>query len=247
MNIAEEVLPYYAELLADIWILGSAPEHIAKMLKFAVLSLDQPRILDLGCGKGAVAITLAKELDAAVDGYDLYQPFLDVAILKADENDVSDLCTFTLADIRDVVTKAHDYDIVTLASVGAFGGDLKRTVGNMRQTVREGGYIVIDECFALDAKKVDFQGYDCISSYDECTRQLTAHGDRLVEETIVPLDDVIAQNEFNNEAIARRAAELKKRYPDKARVFADFVQREKDECDIIETRTGEAIWILQKS
>lgn len=30
-------------------------------------------------------------------------------------------------------------------------------------------------------------------------------------------------------------------------VFANFVKKEKDECEVIETSTEEAIWLLQKS
>ena len=247
MNISEDVLPYYHELLKDLWALGSFPHRIAEALKPLILSIEQPRILDLGCGKGAAGITLAKEFDAQVDGYDQFKPFLDEAIQKADEHGVSDRCRFELADINDVVLKARDYDVVTLASVGAIGGNLEQTVASLRQTVRSGGYIVIDDCFARGNEKIDFVGYGYIAAHDECIEQLTAHGDRLVHESIVPIDDVIAQNEYNNEAIARRAAELTKRYPDKAKVFANFVQREKDECVVIETRLVAAIWILQKS
>lgn len=246
LNVDEDVLPYLNELLADIWILGSSPHRIAKMLEALMLSPNQSRILDLGCGKGAVAITLAEELGARVDGYDCFKPFLDEAIRKAREHNVSDLCRFKLADIREIVTTARDYDVVTLASVGTIGADLESTVGHLRKTVREGGYILIDDGFVLDDEHIDFQGYEYVATHDECIRQLTAHGDRLIREVIVPKDEVIAYNQRNNEVIAQRAEELTKCHPDKAQIFSNFVQKEKDECDIIEKQTEEAIWLLQK-
>lgn len=247
MNISEEVLPYYNELLKDLWALGSFPDRIAKMLDPLPLSTDRPRILDLGCGKGAVGIALARKLDAQVDGYDQFKPFLDEAIQKAREHGVSDRCRFELADINDVVLTARDYDIATLASVGAIGGNLEKTVGKLRNTVHPSGYIVINDCFAREDEEIDFMGYGYVATHDECVRQLTAHGDRLVHEVIVPIEEVIAHNQLNNEAIARRAAELTNQFPEKAEIFADFVQREKDECKIIEAHTEEAIWLLQKT
>lgn len=246
LNVAEEVLPYLHELLADIWILGSSPNRIATMLESLHLPPDRARILDLGCGKGAVAITLAQKLGVKVDGYDHYKPFFDEAIRKAKEHGVGDLCRFEFADINGIIPKARDYDVVIFAAVGPIGGNLKQCVGQLRRTVHQGGYILIDDGYAIEDKQIDFQGYDYVATRAESRQQLTAHGDRLVQEVIVPKDEVIADNRRNNEAIAERAAELTRRFPEKAQVFANFVQKEKDECKVIETCTEEAIWLLQK-
>lgn len=247
LNISEEVLPYFHELLADIWVLGSSPARITRMLESLRLPPDRARVLDLGCGKGAVSIALAKNLGFRIDGYDHYKPFLDEAVLKAEEHGVKELCQFEFADINDIIPKAHDYDAVVLASVGTIGGNLEHTVGHLRQTVRPGGYIVIDDGFSLQDEQIDFQGYEYVATHDECIQQLTAHGDKLVQEVVVPKEEVIAHNQFNNEAIAQRAAELTEHFPEKAQIFANFVKKEKDECDVIETRTEGAIWLLQKS
>lgn len=216
------------------------------MLESLHLPLDQTRVLDLGCGKGAVTITLAQKLGVRVDGYDHYKPFLDEAIQKAKEHGVSDLCRFEFADINDIVPKARDYDVVIFAAVGPIGGNLKQCIGQLRRTIHQGGYILIDDGYAIESKQIDFQGYDYVATRAESIRQLTAHGDRLVQEVLVPKDEVIADNQRNNSAIAQRAAELTRHFPEKAQVFANFVQKEKDECEVIETSTEEAIWLLQK-
>jgi cyclopropane fatty-acyl-phospholipid synthase-like methyltransferase len=252
-NISEEVLPYYHELLADLWEMGSFPDHIATMLETLYLPPYTSHILDLGCGKGAVTITLAEKLGVKVDGYDLYQSFLDEALQKAKEHRVVDLCRFEVADIHDTVQKARDYDVVIFAAPGPVFGNLKQTVGQLRQTVRQGGYILINEGFAREDKKIDIAGYDYVQGYDSIVthekslQQLTAYGDKLLQEVIVPKSAVIAANKRNNEAIAKRATELTKRFPENTHIFADFVLKEKDECEVIERTLQEAIWLLQKS
>lgn len=252
-NVTEEIIPYYHELLADIWILGSFPNYIADMLETLPLSPAKARILDLGCGKGPVAITLAQKFGVKVYGCDIYKPFIDEAIKKAREYGVNDLCHFEFANINDVIPKARDYDVVIYAAPGPAFENLEQCVGQLRQTIHQTGYILICDGFAIENKKIDLKGYDYLKGYDgimthsESLRQLTSHGDKLLHELIVPKKEVVDTNQRNNEAIAKRAADLAKRIPEMADIFIEFAQKEKDECKIIETTLEEAIWLLQKT
>ena len=47
---------------------------------------DKTRILDLACGKGAVAVEVAQKLNVRVKGIDLMPEFIEVARQKAIEN-----------------------------------------------------------------------------------------------------------------------------------------------------------------
>jgi len=251
-NITEDVLPYYDELLADIWALGSFPDKIVEMLKPLNLPPNESRILDLGCGKGAAAISVAKKLNLKVDGYDIFKPFLDFAIKKAESENISNLCNFFLADINEIIHNAADYDVVIYASAGPVFKDLKECVQQLRQTVHKGGYILINESYAIEDEKVDLDGYDYLKGYDgivtheKSKQQLTFYGDRLLNELVVPKSEVAATNQHNNDVIRKRAEKLAKQWPEKAHIFHDFVRKEKDECKIIENVLEDVLWLLEK-
>ena len=54
-----ELLPFIAELLADVDALGSSPA-VVNLLR--PLALPRATTLDLGCGKGAISVNVAREL-----------------------------------------------------------------------------------------------------------------------------------------------------------------------------------------
>ncbi len=85
--------------------------HIA-----AKLALDPGMsVLDIGCGWGGMALTLAGEAGAVVDGITLSTGQLEVALQRAKDKGLADHARFSLTDYRDV---AGPYDRVV--SVGMF-------------------------------------------------------------------------------------------------------------------------------
>ena len=56
LETVPDFLPYLPELLVDLWALGSSPQSIIGLLSPLPLSSTETRVLDLGCGKGAVII-----------------------------------------------------------------------------------------------------------------------------------------------------------------------------------------------
>jgi cyclopropane-fatty-acyl-phospholipid synthase len=73
------------------------------------------RVLDIGCGWGGMALTLAEETGAIVDGVTLSVEQLAVAKERAEARGLSDRCHFSLTDYRDV-TETYD----RIVSVGMF-------------------------------------------------------------------------------------------------------------------------------
>lgn len=86
--------------------------HIA-----AKLMLDRPglEVLDIGCGWGGMAITLAQEFGARVTGITLSTEQLEVARQRATEAGVADRVTFELLDYR-----AWTRPVDRIVSVGMF-------------------------------------------------------------------------------------------------------------------------------
>lgn len=86
--------------------------HIAAKLK-----LDRPglEVLDIGCGWGGMALTLAKEFGARVTGITLSQEQLSVARARAAEEGLDDRVKFELMDYR---AMPRQFD--RIVSVGMF-------------------------------------------------------------------------------------------------------------------------------
>ncbi|HEY40907.1 MAG TPA: class I SAM-dependent methyltransferase [Dehalococcoidia bacterium] len=185
-----ELLPCLPELLADIWALGSSPEIVVEWLRSLQLPPEATQILDLGCGKGAVSVNLAKELGFKIKGIDFFEPFLVEAREKARKLGVEGLSSFECADMLDILKESSDYDIVIYTGVGGLLGSFDQCVLRLRQTVRPGGYMVIDDGFRVTSDEISRSGYDHYTYYQETIRQLTPHGDIILRENIVPVEDI---------------------------------------------------------
>jgi len=246
LETTPETLPFIPELLADLWELGSFPERIVEILRMVELPPETTRVLDLGCGKGAVSITLAKELGFQCLGVDAFAPFLREAEKIAAEKGVSGMCRFEPGNIREAVKTAGDFDVVVLASVGSPWGRLYQTVGALRQAVHPGGYLLYDEGFLAESAKAGQVNYEYMVPHEIALKQLTAHGDRLLREVIIPAAELQAMNNRYTELIRQRAAQLVKRHPESADLLWEYVQNQERECEILESTYVGAIWLLQR-
>lgn len=244
-GVAPEIVTFLPALLQDFWELGSEPELVVSWLREEGIGV-QSRVLDLGCGKGAVALGLAEAVGCRVDGVDALPAFVTIAQQEAYRRGVEDLCRFEVGDLRETVRHARDYDAVLLVSVGVLGSPAE-VVGGCRQCVVPGGLMIFDDSYLLEPGRVEFSGYELLATYEETLRQLTSYGDRLVRERIVPAEEVRAQNRRYTTWIERRADELAARHPEHAAAFRAYVERERQECAILENSVTCAGWMLQRA
>lgn len=246
LEVTPDLLPFVPELLADLWALGASLDIIMELLG----SLDLPRstrVLDAGSGKGAVAITLARKFGFRVFGIDGFQPFIDEARNRAEAHGVSDLCRFELGDLREDLTRYRDFDVVVYAALGGILGTVDQFVGLLRWSVRPGGYLVIDDGFLAGGEGIREPGCESYVSHEETLALLTAHGDELVREVIVPVEDLRDTNRRQTALIRTRAEGLARRYPSAADSLAQYVARQERECALLETDVVSAVWLLQRS
>ena len=105
-----EIIPFLPYLLQDFWELGSDPEIMTELIDKYIRLSENTRILDLGCGKGAVSVKTAQKLGVKVKGIDLIPEFVEFAEQKAKEYKVDDLCEFETGDINEAVKTESGYD-----------------------------------------------------------------------------------------------------------------------------------------
>jgi 2-polyprenyl-3-methyl-5-hydroxy-6-metoxy-1,4-benzoquinol methylase len=240
------LLPFLPALLQDLESLGSSPGDVVEVLREAGLAPGS-RVLDLGCGKGATARAVARELGCHVVGADGFAPFVAEAERAAAAEGLSDRCHFRHADLRAVVSEGTAYDGVLLISVGPVFGDHSATVRALRGCTRPGGFMVIEDMYLAPGAAGQVPEYAQYAEHEETLRRLTAHGDRLLLERTSSPRELLELNQRNTEAIARRAAELARAHPEAASVLEGFVASQREECERLETQTVNALWLLERA
>ncbi len=234
-----ELIPYFPYLLQDLWELGSSPKDILGMItKYIQVSKDT-RVLDLACGKGAVSVHLAKKLGCRVKGIDLIPEFIDFAVKKAQEIGVEDLCKFEVGDIIKSVTTEKGYDIVILGAVGDVLGNAEETITLLKNTVKRGGYIIIDDAYGDDENNEQYP------TREQWLKIFNRAGVSLIDEKVIEDDELVSLNNEQQELIEKRANELKEKLPEKAHLFESYIQSQQAECDELENEISGVTMLLQ--
>jgi SAM-dependent methyltransferase len=100
------------------------------------------RVLDLGCGKGATSVFLAREADVDVVALDLWTPEAEVQRV-VDAAGVADRVTVRQADARDLPFADDEFDaVVSIDAFEYFGTDVA-FLPTLLRVLRSGGRIAI--------------------------------------------------------------------------------------------------------
>ena len=245
-----DLLPFLPYLLQDFWELGSDPSIMAELIKEHVGLSKNTAVLDLACGKGAVSVKIAQKLQVRVKGVDLIPEFIDFAEQKAREYGVTDLCDFALGDINEVVAMEKEYDIVILGAVGNALGNPTETLRKLKQTVKTGGYILIDESYLKDddgPKDIRYNNYEYLTGKQWAT--LFAKSGLELVETIFASDLELSENHDSVSgmtAITQRANELIEKHHDKKAMFKGYIRSQQNEYNDIDNSLENVVWILRK-
>jgi len=246
LEVEENLLKNMPYLLQDLWALGSSVDQILELIETLPLASANLKVLDLGCGKGAVSVQIASRFGFEVVGVDAMPEFLEVAHKKSSEYLVSQICTFIQQDIRTYVTEAHAFDIVILASLGGVFGTNKDTVKNLRTQVKTGGFIIIDDGFLKNKEFLNRKGYDHCRDYKTTLDELKAFGDCLVNE--ISTSEVSKNiNEEYIKLIDKRIMELMAQNPDLENDLKKYLALQREECEILDTEVEGRIWVLKKA
>ena len=246
MEAHPEILPYLPHLLSDMWALGSSPDKVIEMVRPLNLPAETTRVLDLGCGKGAVCIQLAKNFGFKVVGVDASEPFLADARTRAKQYSVDSRSKFLNADIREFVKTARNYDLVILASLGGIFGGYKQTIEVLRSVIKSGGYMIIDDGFLRGEKPLQRPGYSHYLPHQAVIKGLTSFEDQLISEVILTNEENSAIDREYIGALKKRSIPLIKKQPELKKLIDKYIENQEVECDIIENNLTGAIWLLRK-
>ncbi|MDY6958630.1 MAG: class I SAM-dependent methyltransferase [Halobacteriota archaeon] len=145
-----ELFTYLPYMLQDIWEIGTDPEIIIGLIGRYFKEYKNLKVLDLGCGKGAVSIKVAYKYGCNCHGIDAMPEFILNARKKAIEYKVEHLCRFEAGDIREKVKELPDYDIIILGSIGPVFGDYNATLTKLSKKLNKNGVFIVDDGYIDD-------------------------------------------------------------------------------------------------
>lgn len=238
------LLPYLPYLLQDLWELGGDGDAVAGLLRGR---LGQgAKVLDLACGKGAVSIKLAKALVVSVKGVDFLPEFVEEARQKAAEHGVEALCSFEAGDANAAADAERGYDGVVFSAAGNVLGEPPRMLEKLAATVKPGGYVALGESYLPDegGAEILYNNYE-MHTRAQWEAMFSKAGLGVVAEA-PSADDMPEKNASDMAHIARRAAELAGRYPDRRAMFEGYVQSQLNEVQDVENTFINVDWLLQK-
>lgn len=220
-----ELIPYLPYLLQDLYELGSSPETIVDLLKRNASIDATTRVLDLACGKGAVSIALARAFPCLVLGIDLMSAFVDDAVARARLEGVEERCRFQVEDIHATTSRKETFDIVIYGAVGDVLGTPSETLAILRNVVKVGGWLVLDDAYGL------LEGDSRYLTKKAWRKTAGSLGWAVVEDIVVTDDELDEVGDLQLTQIGLRAAELKQKHPEKAALFDGYVKSQHAECD----------------
>ena len=240
------IVPFLPYIFQDFWELGTPPEIVIGCIRKHCLAGARHalplRVLDLGCGKGAVSIKIAAALKCSCNGIDGIPEFIKVAKAKAVEYGVDTLCRFEVGDVRQKVEEWDTtFDVILFGATGPIFDDYYTALTALSKHLADEGVIIIEEAYTDDTDTVQ---HPTLLSRSALLMQFGKAGMQLVDETVIRYSE-IADNAKEMENIAKRCNELKLQYPEKASLFDNYVQNQVSEYDVLENRAGGAVMVLK--
>jgi SAM-dependent methyltransferase len=115
---------------------------------------DNPCILELGCGTGGATMDLARITDGTIVATDVYQPFLDTLMQRAEALGVSDRMSTRLKDMSDLDFPPHSFDLIWCEGAAYIMG-VDKGLAYWKQFLRPGGCLVFSDLVWLTADAPD--------------------------------------------------------------------------------------------
>jgi SAM-dependent methyltransferase len=239
-----DLFPFLPYILQDIWEIGTDPEIIIELIEKHKPVKRNLNILDLGCGKGAVSIMIAKKMGCRCTGIDGMEEFIADAHRKAREHGVDHLCAFEIGDIRHRIRSLPAYEIIILGSIGPVFGNYYDTLSALNKNLLTGGFIIIDDGYIEDESEFV---HPAIAPRKDVFGQIEKAGMVLVDELIIGPDTIKDSDDFIFERIKDRCNELLGKYPEKKNLFEEYVRVQEVENDVLENKVICSVMVLGRA
>lgn len=228
-----QLFPFLSCILQDLWEIGASPDVIIKLIHKHTSNHSNLKVLDLGCGKGAVSIKLAKEFNCSCIGIDAVEDFIKEAQNKAKEYGVEKRCQFEVGDIRERVKELKGFDIIILGAIGPVFGNYYSTLSTLSKCLNKNGLIIIDDGYIEDESSFS---HPLTEKRSSILKQITEAGMKLIDEVIINDDEIKSADDHIFKNLKKRCHELIEKYPEKSTLFLEYIKKQEKENEILETK-----------
>jgi ubiquinone/menaquinone biosynthesis C-methylase UbiE len=115
----------------------------------AIPEINEPRILDIGCGRGEVTLELARMSKGEIIGLDVDQASLDELMKSADEIGLSDNISVINCSMSEMDFPEESFDILwSEGSIFVIG--FEKGLKAWRRFIKPGGFLVVHEMTWLE-------------------------------------------------------------------------------------------------
>lgn len=226
LDAEEALLPFIPHLLQDLWSLGFSPEAALRLLERNVHEAPW-RMVDLGCGKGALLIHLAKSFGWHGRGVDLVPEFIAEARRYASEWGVADALDFEVKDMGKELADGGEWNLILFGFDSEALGELPEALARIAGRVALSGLLLVDLAWARSGRSVD------LPSEARVLESAHAAGLRLVDRETLDPAWVTTEGSRHLELIRGRATELAIRYPEHSAAFEAYVAEQEAENRIL--------------
>jgi SAM-dependent methyltransferase len=239
-----ELFPFLPYILQDLWEFGTDPEIICTLIGKHCVNYPALKILDLGCGKGAVSIKIAMTYGCLCHGIDAVPEFISNARKRSVLNNVEHLCIFEVGDIREIVKFLPPYDVVILGSIGPVFGDYYEMLTALSGCLSSSGICIIDDGYIEDNS--DYS-HPLIRKREDIVRQVQKAGMNIEEEKIVSKEGIRKADDYIFNNLQKRCFDLIEKHPDKRDLFNNYIAKQREENDVLENKVVCSATVLKKS
>ncbi len=268
------LVPYFAELFAGLDALGSMPLRvsnvIAKVAEKVVRGEDGAiaRVLDLGGGKGAVAVELARRFGCAVEMVDACPAFVEHANALAQRRGLEKLVIARVGDIEVEAKKltrqvSRQVDRQVSGGKGAYDAAIMLNVWNferaapaLRRLVKPGGVYVMDDAVlnvgadvvrAFDSKVEEYAGeFADVPTRDDVAKLIAAQGDHVLAEVVVPRRALKVTHTKVLQVVTRNGKALARREPKLKKAIDALLTRQREAGDVLLGLLQPVVWVVQR-
>ncbi len=240
------LLPVFGELFRGMPNLGSQPRRVASMLERAGIG-PRSRVLDLACGKGTLAITLARRFGCRVTGVDACTPFIDEASRAAGRAGVAGHVTFIESDLRVFVSRLKRrrdrFDAALM--MGLWPLPVARRA--LRPLVKPRGLYVIDDVFRDERLTTQQPEFADIPARAESLSILEQDGDRVIDVDVLAPARLRALNKSLYRSLAANARLLRLKHPHLAPALLQFMGNQRFANRLLGRELRPAVWVVRRA
>lgn len=223
----DKITEFIPIILQDLWSLGGNPDVVIELIRRNIMLTNDSQIIDLGCGKGATIIELAKNFPGNYTGVDIVSEFIAEGKTKIKENQFS-RCVLMTENIQKTLSGKVKYDVVIYGHDSDILGSTTETLHVLSNKINVDGWIIYETAFQ-DGR---YEGNDYLSE-KALYAAINDSGVQIVDQIKWDKDYIRQQNEINNQLIKKRIEQLKELHPDQSALLDDFYFNQIQESNIL--------------